>query len=80
MKKVTAFVGSGHKRLTHSAVRQFLDDQIDSAISYLNDLETEGPLAPGDPLLRARDQLTAFRQAHPRTGQAEPTARAETRR
>jgi multimeric flavodoxin WrbA len=26
MKKVTAFVGSGHKRLTHNAVRQFLDD------------------------------------------------------
>ena len=26
MKKVTAFVGSGHKRLTHNAVRRFLDD------------------------------------------------------
>src|SRR5512136_3026396 len=36
MKKVTAFVGSGHKRLTHNAVRQFLDD-----IESFGDVETE---------------------------------------
>jgi len=36
MKKVTAFVGSGHKRLTHSAVRQFLDD-----LQSLGEVETE---------------------------------------
>ncbi len=36
MKKVTAFVGSGHKRLTHSAVRQFLDD-----LQAFGDVETE---------------------------------------
>ena len=36
MKKVTAFVGSGHKRLTHNAVRQFLDD-----LQSFGDVETE---------------------------------------
>ena len=36
MKKVTAFVGSGHKRLTHSAVLQFLDD-----LRSFGDVETE---------------------------------------
>lgn len=36
MKKVTAFVGSGHKRLTHDAVRQFLDD-----LESFGDVETE---------------------------------------
>jgi multimeric flavodoxin WrbA len=36
MKKVTAFVGSGHKRLTHDAVRQFLDD-----LRSCGDVETE---------------------------------------
>ena len=36
MKKVTAFVGSGHKRLTHNAVRQFLDD-----LESFGDVETE---------------------------------------
>jgi multimeric flavodoxin WrbA len=36
MKKVTAFVGSGHKRLTHSAVRQFLD-----GLQAFGDVETE---------------------------------------
>lgn len=36
MKKVTAFVGSGHKRLTHSAVRRFLDD-----LESFGDVETE---------------------------------------
>ncbi|HSQ79430.1 MAG TPA: NAD(P)H-dependent oxidoreductase [Candidatus Bathyarchaeia archaeon] len=36
MKKVTAFVGSGHKRLTHNAVRQFLDD-----LQAFGDVETE---------------------------------------
>lgn len=36
MKKVTALVGSGHKRLTHSAVRQFLDD-----LQSFGDVETE---------------------------------------
>lgn len=36
MKKVTAFVGSGHKRLTHNAVRQFLDD-----LQSLGGVETE---------------------------------------
>ncbi len=36
MKKVTAFVGSGHKRLTHNAVRQFLND-----LEALGDVETE---------------------------------------
>ena len=36
MKKVTAFVGSGHKRLTHNAVRQFLDD-----LEAFGDVETE---------------------------------------
>lgn len=36
MKTVTAFVGSGHKRLTHSAVRQFLDD-----LRSFGDVETE---------------------------------------
>jgi multimeric flavodoxin WrbA len=36
MKKVTAFVGSGHKRLTHSAVRQLLDD-----LQSFGDVETE---------------------------------------
>ncbi len=42
MKKVTAFVGSGHKKLTHGAVRQFLDDlgslgEIESEIVTLSD-------------------------------------------
>jgi NAD(P)H-dependent FMN reductase len=36
MKKITAFVGSGHKRLTHNAVRQFLDD-----LQAFGDVETE---------------------------------------
>ncbi len=36
MKKVTAFVGSGHKKLTHNAVRQFLDD-----LQSYGDVETE---------------------------------------
>lgn len=36
MKKVTAFVGSGHKRLTHNAVRQFLDE-----LASYGDVETE---------------------------------------
>ena len=36
MKKVTAFVGSAHKRMTHSAVRQFLDD-----LQSLGDVESE---------------------------------------
>jgi multimeric flavodoxin WrbA len=36
MKKVTAFVGSGHKRLTHNAVRQFLAD-----LESFGDVETE---------------------------------------
>jgi multimeric flavodoxin WrbA len=36
MKKVTAFVGSGHKKLTHNAVRQFLDD-----LQSFGDVETE---------------------------------------
>jgi multimeric flavodoxin WrbA len=36
MKKVTAFVGSGHKKLTHSAVSQFLDD-----LRSYGDVETE---------------------------------------
>jgi multimeric flavodoxin WrbA len=36
MKKVTAFVGSGHKKLTHGAVRQFLDD-----LQAFGDVETE---------------------------------------
>jgi len=36
MKKVTAFVGSGHKRLTHRAVRQFLDD-----LQAFGDVEAE---------------------------------------
>jgi multimeric flavodoxin WrbA len=35
-KKVTAFVGSGHKKLTHSAVRQFLDD-----LRSFRDVQTE---------------------------------------
>jgi multimeric flavodoxin WrbA len=42
MKKVTAFVGSGHKKLTQGAVRQFLDDlgslgEIESEIVTLSD-------------------------------------------
>jgi multimeric flavodoxin WrbA len=36
VKKVTAFVGSGHKKLTHSAVRQFLDN-----MQSFGDVETE---------------------------------------
>jgi multimeric flavodoxin WrbA len=36
MKKVTAFVGSGHKRLTHNAVSQFLDN-----LASYGDVETE---------------------------------------
>ena len=36
MKKVTAFVGSGHKRLTHNAVRQFLDE-----LASYGDVETD---------------------------------------
>lgn len=36
MKKVTAFVGSAHKKLTHSAVHQFLDD-----LHSLGDVESE---------------------------------------
>jgi multimeric flavodoxin WrbA len=36
MKKVTAFVGSAHKRMTLSAVRQFLDD-----LRSLGDVESE---------------------------------------
>jgi multimeric flavodoxin WrbA len=36
MKKVTAFVGSAHKRMTLSAVRQFLDD-----LQSLGDVESE---------------------------------------
>ena len=36
MKKVTAFVGSGHKRLTHNAVRRFLD-----GLESFGDVETE---------------------------------------
>jgi multimeric flavodoxin WrbA len=36
MKKVTAFVGSAHKKITHGAVRQFLDD-----LKSLGDVETE---------------------------------------
>ena len=36
MKKVTAFVGSAHKKMTHSAVRQFLDD-----LQSLGDVESE---------------------------------------
>lgn len=36
MKKVTAFVGSGHKRLTHNAVRQFLDN-----LESFGDVETD---------------------------------------
>lgn len=42
MKKVTAFVGSAHKRMTLSAVRQFLDDlqsngDVESEIVTLSD-------------------------------------------
>jgi multimeric flavodoxin WrbA len=36
VKKVTAFVGSAHKKITHSAVRRFLDD-----LRSLGDVETE---------------------------------------
>ena len=36
MKKVTAFVGSGHKRLTHNAVRRYLDE-----LESFGDVETE---------------------------------------
>lgn len=36
MKKVTAFVGSAHKKITHAAVRRFLDD-----LRTLGDVETE---------------------------------------
>ncbi|HSA94797.1 MAG TPA: flavodoxin family protein [Acidobacteriota bacterium] len=36
MKKVIAFVGSGHKKLTHGAVRQFLND-----LESFGDVETE---------------------------------------
>jgi multimeric flavodoxin WrbA len=42
MKKVTAFVGSAHKKITHSAVRQFLDElqshgDVDSEIVTLSE-------------------------------------------
>ena len=36
MKKVTAFVGSAHKKITHSAVRRFIDD-----LESLGEIETE---------------------------------------
>ena len=36
MKRVTAFVGSAHKKITHSAVRRFLDD-----LGSLGDVEAE---------------------------------------
>jgi multimeric flavodoxin WrbA len=36
VKRVTAFVGSAHKKITHSAVRQFLDD-----LKSLGDVEAE---------------------------------------
>lgn len=36
VKKVTAFVGSAHKKITHSAVRRFLDD-----LRSLGDVEAE---------------------------------------
>ena len=36
MKKVTAFVGSAHKRLTHRAVKQFM-----SSLEALGEVETE---------------------------------------
>jgi multimeric flavodoxin WrbA len=36
VKRVTAFVGSAHKKITHSAVRQFLDD-----LGSLGAVETE---------------------------------------